>query len=147
MDKPPSNQEIDRLYLQGNRHLHQGKLPTAIATFEQLLAIVEPSNRLYFEIQRGLIKAYQQNQELAKAIALCQSVANSNIASDALWGQHFLAVLSPDFLAPVEDSQPELAPEVIPAPTIKPKTLAQFKQYCEDNLLAHIPLFIRAKNN
>lgn len=138
MDKPPSSQEIDRLYRQGDRHLHQGKLPTAIATFEQLIAIVDPSNRLYFEIQRGLIKAYQQNQELAKAIALCQSVAKSNIASDALWGEHFLAVLSPDFLAPIQDSQPELAPEVIPAPPIKPKTLAQFKQYCEDNLLGEL---------
>jgi Protein of unknown function (DUF3137) len=141
VDKSPSIQEIDRLYLQGDRHLHQGKLPTAIAAFEQLLGMVDPSHRLYFEIQRGLIKAYQQNQELAKAIALCQSVANSNIASDALWGQHFLAVLSPDFLAPVEDNQPEeSAPEVIPAPAIKPKTLAQFKQYCEDNLLGELQI-------
>jgi hypothetical protein len=138
VDKPPSSQEIDRLYLQGDRHLHQGKFPEAIATFEQLLEMVDPSNRLYFEIQRGLIKAYQQNQELPKAIALCQSVANSDNGSNALWGQHFLVVLAPDFLAPIADSQPELAPEVISAPTIKPKTLAQFKQYCEDNLLGEL---------
>ncbi|MEY2857583.1 MAG: hypothetical protein RLZZ74_1895 [Cyanobacteriota bacterium] len=135
MDKSLSLPEIDRLYLQGDRNLHQQKFPAAIKIFEQLLEIVDPSSRLYFDVQRGLIKAYQQNQELDQAIALCQSVADSDIASTALWGQHFLAVLSPDFLAPVDSQPEESAPEVIPAPPIKPKTLAQFKQYCEEHLL------------
>jgi hypothetical protein len=137
VDKPPSLQEIERLYLQGDRHLHQKKFSAAIDIFEQLLEIVDPSSRLYFNVQRGLIKAYQQNQELDKAIALCQSVAASDITSTALWGQHFLAVLSADFLVPV-DSQPKSVTEVIAAPPIKPKTLAQFKQYCQDNLLEEL---------
>lgn len=105
MDKPLSLSEIDRLYLQGDRHLHQKKFSAAIAIFEQLLEIVDHNSRLYFDVQRGLIKAYQQNQELDKAIALCQSVADSDIASTALWGQHFLAVLSTDFLIPIDNQQ------------------------------------------
>ncbi|PSB08848.1 hypothetical protein C7B62_15185 [Pleurocapsa sp. CCALA 161] len=137
MDKPLSLLEIDRLYLQGDRNLQQQKFPAAIAIFEQLLEIVDPRSRLYFDVQRSLIKAYQQNQELDKAIALCQSVAKSDIASTALWGQHFLAVLSTDFLIPI-DNQQEFADEVVPTPAIKPKTLSEFKQYCKAHLLEEL---------
>jgi len=126
-----SELEIDRLYIQGDRDLHQEKFDPAIATFETLLKQIDPCERLYFDVQRNLIKAYQQNQELDKAIALCQSVAASEIASTALWGQNFLAILSPEFQTPIET---ESAPSIIN----EPKTLAQFKQFCQDNLLGEL---------
>ena len=136
MTKSLSPQEIDRLYLQGDRNLHQGNFTAAVDLFEQLLPVVDSNSRLYFDIQRGLVKAYQQNQQLEQAIALCQLIADSDIASNALWGQNFLSVLSPDYQK--LDTQPDVEPEVIAYPRSKPKTLGEFRQFCETNLLEHL---------
>ncbi|MEL6927232.1 MAG: DUF3137 domain-containing protein [Cyanobacteria bacterium J06600_6] len=138
MDRSLSVSEIDRLYIQGDRNLHQGEFESAIATFETLLEQLDADERLYFDVQRSLIKAYQQNEEVDKAIALCQSVAASEIASTALWGQNFLAVLSPEFFVPTEVEAEATTPKQSATPKIKPKTLAEFKQFCQDNLLAEL---------
>ncbi|MEL6439551.1 MAG: DUF3137 domain-containing protein [Cyanobacteria bacterium J06621_8] len=127
--------EIDRLYIQGDRLLHQGNYPDAIAIFEQLLPVVTDDQRLHFNLQRGLVKAYQQNQQLAQAIALCQQLAASEVTGDALWGQNFLAKLDPDYQPPVAAEVEEETPQPPPPPSIKLKTLAQFKQFCQENLL------------
>ncbi|MEO1340923.1 MAG: hypothetical protein AAFV28_07225, partial [Cyanobacteria bacterium J06635_13] len=149
MTQPPSLQEIDRLYIQGDRHLHQGKFAEAIAIFEPLLETVEPDNRLYFDLQRNLIKAYQQNQELDRAISLCESVAASEVAARSLWGKSFLATLSPEFSVPIasqpEDSIAETQAESDRQSRIKPKTLAQFKQYCEQHLLGELKALERKR--
>ncbi|MEL6909444.1 MAG: DUF3137 domain-containing protein [Cyanobacteria bacterium J06629_2] len=149
MTQPPSLQEIDRLYIQGDRYLHQDKCAEAIAIFEPLLETVDPNNRLYFDLQRNLIKAYQQNQELDRAIALCQSVAASEVAARSLWGQSFLATLSPEFPAPVvsqtEDSIAETQAESDRQSRIKPKTLAQFKHYCQQHLLGELKALERKR--
>ena len=144
MNQPLSVSEIDRLYIQGDRDLHRGKFDTAIATFKQLLANIEPHERMYFNVQRGLIKAYQKNQELDKAIALCQSVAQSEIASNALWGKSFLAVLSPEFHVPIETEAEAPAPEERIL-KIEPKTLWQFKQFCQENLLSELQILERKR--
>ena len=134
MDRAQSLQEIERLYIQGDRDLHRGNLTAAIATFEELLELVSPSERLYFNIQRGLVKAYRQNEETDKAIALCQTIATSNVASNALWGQNLLSVLSPEFQQPADETAiTEDRPKA--AQKIQLKTLSQFKQFCQDNLL------------
>ena len=135
--KPLSLQEIDRLYLQGDRNLHQGNFTAAVDTFEQLLPVVDSNSRLYFDIQRGLVKAYQHNQQLEQAISLCQSIADSDVASKALWGQNFLSILSPDYQKP-SDVQPDVTPQVSASSRSKPKTLSEFKQFCETNLLEHL---------
>lgn len=126
--------------MQGDRNLHQGKLTAAVQIFEQLLPAVDKSEGIYFNIQRGLVKAYQQNQQLEDAIALCQSIAISDVASNALWGQNFLAILDPNYHQRIA-TQPEV--EIVASqsnitPTIKLKTLSQFKQYCQDHLLEHL---------
>ena len=140
MTKPLSLKEIDRLYTQGDRNLHQGKFPAAVAIFEQLLATVDSSEAIHFNIQRGLVKAYQQNQQLEQAIALCHSIANSDVASMALWGQNFLTTLDPNYQKPQEIASEIEASASKPktTPKIKLKTLTQFKQYCQDNLLEHL---------
>ena len=137
--------EIDRLYIKGDRLLHQQQYESAIAIFEQLLEVVDSSSRLYFDLQRGLIKAYRGNEQLDKAIALCQLVAASDASSKALWGQHFLAELDSSFTPPVEpqSTAPLLKPDYIPR--TKPKTLAQFKQFCEQNLLAELKALERKR--
>jgi tetratricopeptide (TPR) repeat protein len=136
LTKPLSLQEIERLYIQGDRDLHQGRYSEAIATFEQLLQIVDTHEGLYFNIQRNLIKAYEQNQQLEQAIALCKFIADSDIASNALWGQNYLKRLSPNEQKPIAEPESEL--NINAVSTIQPKTLAEFKQYCEANLLEHL---------
>ena len=141
-----SNREIDRLYIQGDRDLHRGNSGAAIAVFERLQQI-DSQHQQYFNIQRCLVKAYQQDGQLEKAIALCQSIAESEIASNALWGRKFLATLDPNYRQ-TSDRQPEA--EVTPAtvkPSIKLKTLAQFKQYCQDNLLRELQVIERRRKH
>ena len=42
-----SPEEIDRLYMQGDRCFHQGEFITAVDKLESLLQIIEPGDRLY----------------------------------------------------------------------------------------------------
>ncbi|MEM7595883.1 MAG: DUF3137 domain-containing protein, partial [Cyanobacteria bacterium P01_A01_bin.83] len=137
MEQPLSVAEIDRLYIQGDRQLHQCQYELAIATFEQLLEIVPAAEPMYFNIQRGLIKAYQHNQQLEQAIALCQQLAASDTATTAIWGQSFLANLDPNY-QPLATQVELTTPQPTPTPSIKLKTLSQFKQYCQDNLLEQL---------
>ncbi len=140
MKESMSSEEIDRLYMQGDRCFHQGEFITAVDKFELLLQIIEPGDRLYFNTQRTLVKAYQQNQQLEKAILLCQEIAASGAIGDAMWGQTFLAKLDPDYQKPVATSSDsdETRVETRPKPSLKPKTLAQFKRYCQNNLLGDL---------
>ncbi len=152
MDQSLSAQEIERLFILGDRYLHQGKFSASVATFEQLLSIVDSSNQIYFDIQRGLVKAYHQNQQLEHAIALCQSLADSDVAATALWGQNFLPTLT---LTPIPDAQPlnakssesESEPEAKTLPSLKLKTLSQFKQYCQDHLLEKLRELERSRKH
>ncbi|MEM7758205.1 MAG: DUF3137 domain-containing protein [Cyanobacteria bacterium P01_A01_bin.40] len=138
MEQSLSAQEIDRLYIQGDRHLHQGKYASAIATFEQLLPVATSDERMCFNIQRGLVKAYQQNQQLEQAIALCQQLADSELATTALWGQSFLGELDPNYQPPSTAEAEVEHPQPPPKPSIKLKTLSQFKQYCQEHLLGKL---------
>ena len=142
MDNYLSTKEIDRLFIQGDRDLHQGNFTAAVNTFEQLYQVVNKEHQLYFNIQRSLVKAYQQNQQTEQAIALCQEMVDSNIATVCLWGQNFLATLAPKIYQELlkTQSQPEVSQvqEELPKPIIKQKTLQEFKQYCQKNLLGHL---------
>ena len=141
MEESMSPEEIDRLYMQGDRCFHQGELIAAVENLESLLQIIEPSDRLYFNAQRILVKAYQQNQQLEKAILLCQEIADSGAIGDAMWGQTFLAKLDPNYQKPVDtssDSEETSKAETKSQPRLKLKTLAQFKSYCQKNLLGDL---------
>ncbi|HEY9771165.1 MAG TPA: hypothetical protein V6C71_22170 [Coleofasciculaceae cyanobacterium] len=146
MDKSLSAKKIERLFILGDRYLHQGKFSASVATFEQLLSIVDSSNQIYFDIQRGLVKAYRENQQLEQAIVLCQSLADSNVAATGLWGQNFLPTLTP-----IPDAQPlnakssELKAKT--APSLKLKTLSQFKQYCQNHLLEKLKKLERSRKH
>ena len=147
MEPSLSPQDIDRLYILGDRHLHQGRYATAIATFEKLLPVVTSDERMYFNIQRCLVKAYQQNQQLEQAIALCQQLAASEVATTALWGQSFLAKLDPNYQPPVVIEPEEATPQPPPTPSIKLKTLSQFKQYCQSHLLKELQTLERSRQH
>ena len=138
MDKSIS--DIERLFIEGDRNLHQGNLDEAISIFEQLLEKLESSDRQYFNVQRSLVKAYQQQEQNEKAIALCQLMieSNSNVAS--LWGTKFMSNLIPQEEIEIASETNKSESTVSPSEDdtyrpIKTKTLADFKQYCQDNLL------------
>ena len=141
-DNSLSPEEIERLFIQGDRSFHQGNFIAAINIFEQLSQEIDASHNLYFNLQRQLVKAYQQNQQTEQAIALCQQMADSDVAATCLWGQKFLATLAPEIYQQIlvnqfNESKAE-SPAATPLPNIKLKTLGEFKQYCQDNLLGHL---------
>ena len=140
VDKSLSPTEIDRLFIEGDRNLHRGNFSTAINIFEQLLEVIEPSHNQYFNIQRNLVKAYQKQEQNEKAIALCLLMidSNSNIAN--LWGTKFMANLVPKIEQevinnPNEQKMTSSSPHSYTSHSIKSKTLSEFKQYCQENLL------------
>ena len=145
MDKSLSSQEIDRLFIQGDRHLQQGNYQEAIAIFERLLTTVEPSHQLYFTIQRNLVKAYQKSNLTERAIALCQTMIDGNNHAISLWGINFMASLAPQIYQEIIQTQANSA-EIAATESkllipIKQKTLSEFKQYCQDNLLVSLKQF------
>ena len=142
MDNSLSPTEIDRLFIEGDRNLHQGKFQAAIDIFEQLLPILEPNHHQYFNIQRNLVKAYHQNDQSEKAIALCQSMIESDFNAASLWGRSFISNLIPQLESEVNSQSTapktaEIAANTT-APKIKLKTLFEFKQYCQAYLLDNL---------
>ncbi|MCC0178323.1 DUF3137 domain-containing protein [Waterburya agarophytonicola K14] len=139
MDKSLSSQEIDRLFIAGDRNLYQGNFPAAIDIFEQLSKILEPNHEKYFHVRRNLIKAYQKNQQIEKAIALCQLAIDSENNTFSFWGTKFMAHLDPQFKPEVAIEAKDLEVNQLkidtPNTPIKFKTLSQFKQYCQEHLL------------
>ena len=133
---------IEQLFIQGERNFHQGNFVAAISFFEQLYQELHPRHRNYFNVQRSLVKAYQKNQQTEQAIALCQQMADSDVAATCLWGQKFLATLAPEIhqqiLVNLSNKSITESTANIPLPNIKTKTLSEFKQYCQDNLLGHL---------
>ncbi len=140
MDKSIS--DIDRLFIEGDRNLYQGKFSAAINIFEQLLEKLEPTHNQYFNIQRNLVKAYQQNEQNDKAIALCQLMIESSNNTVSLWSSKFMANLDPQFEEEIiaESVVQEITKSSsnIAIPRIKLKTLYEFKQYCQKYLLSNL---------
>ncbi len=141
---------VNKLYIKGDRYLHQDKSAESVIIFEQLYRGTDNSYSRYFDIQRGLVKAYQKNQQIDKAIALCQEVAVSDIEAVRMWGERFLLNLAPNLAqeviarSSITEEAPPL-PENIPDVGIKFKSLSEFKQYCQDNLLNHLKQFERKR--
>jgi hypothetical protein len=141
VDKSLSSQEIDRLFIEGDRYLHQGNFSLAISVFEQLILVLEPTDNLYFNVQRNLVKAYQKHDQNEQAIALCQLMIDSNNHLASLWGAKFMVNLIPqinqEFIVE-SDLKATQIPKNINPPGLKSKTLSEFKQYCQENLLAQL---------
>ena len=140
MDKSLSSAEIDRLFIEGDRNLHQGKFSAAIDIFEQLLKTIESDHNQHFNIQRNLVKAYQQNEQSDQAIALCQLMIDSNCNAATLWGTNFMTRLMPNIEQEVVSKPGNQELKEVPVADnishhFKIKTLSEFKQYCQDNLL------------
>ena len=137
-----NQQEIQGLFIKGDRALKTGDYVQATALFEELLRETDTSAPNYFHIQRGLVKAYYQNQAIDKAIALCEQIIANSSSGNRLWGEQFLATITGESIDndnTVLPSEKEPEPKkVIPNRSIKLKSLAEFKNYCQDNLLPQL---------
>ena len=133
-----NQQEIQVLFIKGDRALDTGDYVQAVALFEQLSQTIDANSPNYFHIQRGLVKAYYQNQAVDKAISLCEQIIANSSSGNRLWGEQFLATITGESM--VETLlPPEPEPKKINFPnTIKLKSLAEFKNYCQDNLLPQL---------
>lgn len=138
MDKSLSLEERERLFRSGDHNLQQGNFPLAISIFEELLQTIESDCKLYFPVQRNLVKAYQKSHQNEQAIALCQLMIDSNHNVASLWGTKFMVNLLPQI-------NPELITELgtqkltesfknINSSGFKFKTISEFKQYCQEHL-------------
>ena len=122
--------------------MHQGKFDAAVEIFERLLQEIEPSHHLYFNVWRNLVKAYQKNEQIDRAIALCQSAIDSNNEVAVLWGTKYMENLVPQseetevFESYVK--KVNKTPLNSPVSKIESKTLFEFKQYCQEHLLENL---------
>jgi tetratricopeptide (TPR) repeat protein len=130
--------EFDRLFVRGDRALRQGKYREAIDCFEQLQQKKDAKDRHYFDLQRGLVKAYKNNEQIDKAIKLCKVLATSQVEVIGIWGEKFLSELDPTIAIPKDTVAPTVLPEKTVARSIKFKSLSAFKEYCQQNLLDHL---------
>jgi len=129
-----NQQEIQGLFIKGDRALKAGDYQQAVNLFEQLAQEIDISSPKYFHIQRGLAKSYYQNQAIDKAIALCSQIIENSSPGNRLWGEKFLATLTGE---PIEEKISEQEQKKTNYhPPIRIKSLTEFKNYCQDNLLS-----------
>ncbi len=135
-----NQEEIQGLFIKGDRALRTGDYVQAVNLFEQLSQEIDASSPKYFHIQRGLVKAYYQNQALDKAIALCEQIIASSSSGNRLWGEQFLANITGESIAKtvLPSEQPAEPKKIDSHKPIKLKSLAEFKNYCQDNLLPQL---------
>ena len=136
-----NQQEIQGLFIKGDRALKTGDYVQATTLFEQALQKTDSNSPNYFHIQRGLVKAYYQNQALDKAIALCEQIIASSSSGNQLWGKQFLATITgKPIVENILDSQAEAEykQKTDSYKTIRLKSLREFKNYCHDNLLPQL---------
>ena len=131
-------QEFHRLFIKGDRYFHDGKYTAAITIFAQLKRVTNSDDERYFDIQRGLIKAYQQVNQIDKAIALCQELTDSETEAVRIWSEKFLFTLAPEIITQSVNNQTPLTTPKDTNPGIKLKSLAEFKNYCQKNLLREL---------
>ena len=154
-DCPENNslnfQQFDKLFIQADRALRQGKYTEAIQTFEYLYQNTDAEYKQHFNIQRGLVKAYQHSDRLENAIALCKQMAISERTEIRIWGEKFLYQLVPDVAEAISNILPSLSvsnssskqpKEDLP---FRAKTLKDFKSYCQKNLLPDLKEFEKKK--
>lgn len=144
-------QEIRALLFQGERALNKDNYQEAVTILELLYREVDASAANYFDIQRKLVKAYKENQQIEAATALCEEILTSPVEAYRIWAIQFLTTMtgksSNDFSQFFSESKAEK--ESISSPQIvvplRQKSLAEFKDYCHQNLLPDLKKFERQR--
>ncbi|MEH2069139.1 MAG: hypothetical protein V7K47_13425 [Nostoc sp.] len=130
----------------------------AIRAFKIFFQAASPATKQYLQAQKWLIKAYQENEEINQAIALCQKLLIHEHEATRKWARQLLFTdlfiddlnlnVSATSLNPNESEIKPQSPSKIlpgePEPAIvkfTPKTLKEFKVFCQTNLLSELKVF------
>jgi tetratricopeptide (TPR) repeat protein len=150
-------QEIKSLLIKGKRAFNRDNYQEAVAVFEQLYREVDAKAANYFDIQRKLAKAYQANQQIEEAIALCEEIIATPVEAYQIWGRQFLTTITEQiteqitgqiteqfidsvepFLRQSKEQTENKSKIFIP---LRQKSLPEFKNYCQENLLPSLKQF------
>lgn len=80
----------------GSRALKQGKYAEAVEKLEAYCYGTVPTAKDYEQAQSWLAKAYKSNNQIEKAIALCQILVKSQKPFIQIWAEQYLLALAPD---------------------------------------------------
>ncbi|AFY34842.1 DUF3137 domain-containing protein [Calothrix sp. PCC 7507] len=132
-------EQAAELLLAGQKAVKFRRYAEAIQAFEEFFQKADVGTKDYSQAQIWLVKAYKGNGQLEDAIALCQQLTTSEQEVVQIWAKQFISTLLPEQTAPT-------TPEIQSTPTggaatpvgIKMRTLAEFKTFCEQNLLSDL---------
>ncbi|AFY45275.1 DUF3137 domain-containing protein [Nostoc sp. PCC 7107] len=133
-------EQAAELLLTGNKALKFRRYTEAVQILENFCQGTDAGFKDYYQAQMWLVKAYKGNEQLEKAIALCQQLTNSQQEVTQIWARQFLSTLLPaNFAASESTSQPQsqtIQPEEKNADVkITRRSLNEFKTFCQENLL------------
>ncbi|MEH1944659.1 MAG: DUF3137 domain-containing protein [Nostoc sp.] len=137
----------------GYEALTKKRYKEAIRAFKIFCKTASPATKEYLQAHKWLIKAYQENGQINQAIALCQQLLINEHEPTRKWARRLLftdlfidnidvSETSPNPTESEVKLQPpsETFPEE-PEPVIEkftPKTLKEFKVFCQENLLSEL---------
>ncbi|MBN4000635.1 hypothetical protein [Nostoc sp. LPT] len=128
----------------------------AIQALKIFCQAASPATKHYLLAHKWLIKAYQENGQINQAIALCQQLLINQDEATRKWARQLLFTelftdnidvsatpLNPNEsevkLQPASENLPEEPESVIEKFT--PKTLKEFKVFCQKNFLSELKVF------
>ncbi|MGL5807402.1 MAG: DUF3137 domain-containing protein [Xenococcaceae cyanobacterium] len=143
-----NREEAEKFLKEGNQFFRQKNYPEAIENLEKFCQGTKTNHPNRFNALRNLVKAYQQNQQLEKAIALCTLMSSESQETIKIWGQQFLntlasatAIETSSTTSNSDSHTNRVAIEQTKPSKIKLKTLAEFKEYCRNNLVGDLKYF------
>ncbi|OYD88239.1 hypothetical protein CDG77_24930 [Nostoc sp. 'Peltigera membranacea cyanobiont' 213] len=140
----------------GYEALIKKRYKEAIRALKICCQAASPATKEYLKAHKLLIKAYQENGQINQAIALCQQLLVNEDKATRKWARQLLftdlfidnidvsaTAQNPSKLEVKLQTPSETLPEE-PEPPIEkftPKTLKEFKIFCQKNLLSELKVF------
>lgn len=96
----------------GNRFLKQGKYTDAVEKLEAYCYGTDSSVKDYEQAQTWLAKAYKNNGQTEKAVALCQKLVNSEKPFIKIWAEQYLQAIAPEATQSSTETLSEESPQI-----------------------------------
>ncbi|MCC5636528.1 DUF3137 domain-containing protein [Nostoc sp. CHAB 5844] len=149
-----TSEQAAELLAKGNKALKFRRYAEAVQALEEFCQGTDAGVKDYEQAQMWLVKAYKGNEQLEKAIALCQQLTHSKQEVTQIWARQILLALSPanSVSSPASSettsestSQPQsqtMQPEEKAVPIkMRMRSLNEFKTFCQNNLLDDLKEF------
>ncbi|MDM9381929.1 DUF3137 domain-containing protein [Chlorogloeopsis sp. ULAP01] len=141
-------EEADQLLQAGHKALKFKRYADAVQALEQYCQSTEPGTKDYWQAQMWLVKAYQGNEQLEQAIALCQRLTTCEQEVTQIWARRFISNLLPTAVTQIavesteskiqEQSQTIAISETTTKVEFRLKSLHEFKSFCQQTLLSDL---------